>query len=73
MKTYIVDFKTKFGKDFTCVDAENEFDAVKQFYLKVAYGIANDPWVVNRKGDENWYELALKNHDVIKVTAREDD
>lgn len=71
MNTYIVDYKTKFGKNFICVDADDEFDAIRIFYLGIAADMESDPWVPDHlKEGKNFYQLALENHTVIQVTRR---
>lgn len=72
MKRFIVDFTIVNGrKSFICVDAENEFDAVRVFYQVLANELANDPWVPDElKEGKNFFELALANHTVFKVTER---
>lgn len=71
MKRFIVDFTIVNGrKSFICVDAENEFDAVRAFYQALAYELENDPWVVDAPADTDWLALAMKNHRVDKVTER---
>ena len=57
MMRYIVDYVDINGtKDFTCVDACSEFEAVQNFYRKAAAEVG--------------YENALNNHKVLAVTAR---
>lgn len=73
MKRFIVDYTDVYGKkDFTCVDAENEFDAVRAFYEKAAFGIENDPFVKANCENKhaNWLKIAMRNHTVTKVAER---
>jgi hypothetical protein len=57
MKRFIVDYVDALGiKDFTCVDARDELEAVQEFYKKAAREVG--------------YEAAVNNHKVTGVEER---